>query len=288
MPKNKPNIQRRNILITGCSSGIGLEAARILHRRGHNVIATVRKPVDQLMLSQAGISNLPCDLTNSESIGGMVEAAIKVFDGKVDVLFNNAAYGQPGAVEDLTRDALREQFETNVFGTQELTNLVIKQMRQQGSGRIIYNSSVLGLIALPYRGAYNASKFAIEGLADTLRLELKGTGITISLIEPGPITSQFRQNAFTKYQQHINKDTSAHKASYTAMEKRLLTPGPAAPFTLPAKAVVDKLVHAIEADRPKIRYYVTFPTYLFAYLKRVLSANALDWVLRKVSRDEQQ
>ena len=221
MPKNKPNIQRRNILITGCSSGIGLEAARILHRRGHNVIATVRKPVDQLMLSQAGISNLSCDLANSESIGGMVEAAIKAFEGKVDVLFNNAAYGQPGAVEDLTRDALREQFETNVFGTQELTNLVIKQMRQQGSGRIIYNSSVLGLIALPYRGAYNASKFAIEGLADTLRLELKGTGITISLIEPGPITSQFRQNAFTKYQQHINKDTSAHKASYTAMEKRL-------------------------------------------------------------------
>lgn len=288
MPKNKPNIQRRNILITGCSSGIGLEAARILHRRGHNVIATVRKPVDQIMLSQAGISNLSCDLTNSESIGGMVEAAIKTFEGKVDVLFNNAAYGQPGAVEDLTRDALREQFETNVFGTQELTNLVIKQMRQQGSGRIIYNSSVLGLIALPYRGAYNASKFAIEGLADTLRLELKGTGITISLIEPGPITSQFRQNAFTKYQQHINKDTSAHKASYTAMEKRLLTPGPEAPFTLPAKAVVDKLVHAIEADRPKIRYYVTFPTYLFAYLKRVLPANALDWVLRKVSRDEQQ
>jgi NAD(P)-dependent dehydrogenase (short-subunit alcohol dehydrogenase family) len=287
MPKNKPNIIRRNILITGCSSGIGLEAARILHRRGHNVIATVRKPVDQIMLSQAGISNLPCDLTNSESIGSMVEAAIKAFEGKVDVLFNNAAYGQPGAVEDLSRDALREQFETNVFGTQELTNLMIKQMRQQGSGRIIYNSSVLGLIALPYRGAYNASKFAIEGLADTLRLELKGTGIAISLIEPGPITSQFRHNAFTKYQQHINKDTSAHKASYTAMEKRLLAPGPAAPFTLPAKAVVDKLVHAIEAERPKIRYYVTFPTYLFAYLKRVLPANALDWVLRKVSRDEQ-
>ncbi len=288
MPKNKPNMTRRNILITGCSSGIGLEAAQILQRRGYYVIATVRKPADQALLAEAGVTTLLCDLNDSESIYTMVAAAILAFDGQIDVLFNNAAYGQPGAVEDLTREALRQQFETNVFGTQELTNLVIKQMRQQGFGRIVYNSSVLGLIALPYRGAYNASKFAIEGLADTLRLELKGTGIDISLIEPGPITSKFRQNAFAKYQQHIDKNISAHKTTYYAMEKRLLTPGPAAPFTLPAKAVVDKLLHAIEAERPKIRYYVTFPTYLFAYLKRVLPARALDWVLNRVSRGEQQ
>ncbi|WP_417549910.1 SDR family NAD(P)-dependent oxidoreductase [Methylophaga sp.] len=288
MPKNKPNMTRRNILITGCSSGIGLEASQILQRRGYYVIATVRKPADQALLAEAGVTTLLCDLNDSESIYTMVAAAILAFEGQIDVLFNNAAYGQPGAVEDLTREALRQQFETNVFGTQELTNLVIKQMRQQGFGRIVYNSSVLGLIALPYRGAYNASKFAIEGLADTLRLELKGTGIDISLIEPGPITSKFRQNAFAKYQQHIDKNISAHKTTYYAMEKRLLTPGPAAPFTLPAKAVVDKLLHAIEAERPKIRYYVTFPTYLFAYLKRVLPARALDWVLNRVSRGEQQ
>jgi NAD(P)-dependent dehydrogenase (short-subunit alcohol dehydrogenase family) len=288
MPKNKPNMTRRNILITGCSSGIGLEAAQILQRRGYYVIATVRKAADQALLAEAGVTTLLCDLNDSESIYTMVAAAILAFDGQIDVLFNNAAYGQPGAVEDLTREALRQQFETNVFGTQELTNLVIKQMRQQGFGRIIYNSSVLGLIALPYRGAYNASKFAIEGLADTLRLELKGTGIDISLIEPGPITSKFRQNAFAKYQQHIDKNISAHKTTYYAMEKRLLSPGPAAPFTLPAKAVVDKLLHAIEAERPKIRYYVTFPTYLFAYLKRFLPAKALDWVLNRVSRGEQQ
>ena len=287
MPKNKPNMTRRNILITGCSSGIGFEAAQILQRRGYYVIATVRKSADQALLAEAGITTLFCDLNDSESIHNMVEATILAFDGQIDVLFNNAAYGQPGAVEDLTREALRQQFETNVFGTQELTNLVIKQMRQQGFGRIIYNSSVLGLIALPYRGAYNASKFAIEGLADTLRLELKDTGIDVSLIEPGPITSKFRQNAFAKYQQHIDKNTSAHKTTYNAMEKRLLTPGPAAPFTLPAQAVVDKLLHAIEAKRPKIRYYVTFPTYLFAYLKRVLPARALDWVLDRVSRGEQ-
>ncbi|MCL5975203.1 MAG: SDR family NAD(P)-dependent oxidoreductase [Gammaproteobacteria bacterium] len=287
MSKNKPNRKLRNILITGCSSGIGLESAKILHARGHQVIATVRKPVDQNQLNVAGISNLLCDLNDSDSIHQAVLAASDIFNGQIDVLFNNAAYGQPGAVEDLSRAALREQFETNVFGTQELTNLVIKKMRQQGFGRIIYNSSVLGLIALPYRGAYNASKYAIEGLADTLRLELKGTGIDISLIEPGPITSHFRQNAFAKYQYHIDKNISSHHTIYEAMEKRLLTPGPAAPFTLPAKAVVDKLVHAIESDRPKIRYYVTFPTYLFGYLKRILPASGLDWVLSRVSRGEQ-
>lgn len=287
MSKNKPNLTRRNILITGCSSGIGLEAAQILHRRGYHVIATVRKPSDQAKLAAAGIQSLHCDLNDSASICNMVKQALIVFDGQIDVLFNNAAYGQPGAVEDLSREALRQQFETNVFGTQELTNLVIKQMRQQGFGRIVYNSSVLGLIALPYRGAYNASKFAIEGLADTLRLELKGSGISVSLIEPGPIISQFRQNAFAKYQQHIDKNASAHQVTYNAMEKRLQTQGPAAPFTLPASAVVDKLIHAIEAEQPKIRYFVTFPTYLFAYLKRVLSASALDWVLARVSRGEQ-
>ncbi|THK41018.1 SDR family NAD(P)-dependent oxidoreductase [Methylophaga sp. SB9B] len=288
MSKNKPNSKQRNILITGCSSGIGLQAAKMLHARGHHVIATVRNPADHSPLTAAGISNLLCDLNDSASIHQAVEATSEIFNGHIDVLFNNAAYGQPGAVEDLSRTALREQFETNVFGTQELTNLVIKKMRQQGFGRIIYNSSVLGLVALPYRGAYNASKFAIEGLADSLRLELKGTGIDISLIEPGPITSHFRQNAFAKYQQHIDKNTSSHHTIYEAMEKRLLTPGPAAPFTLPAKAVVDKLVHAIESDRPKIRYYVTFPTYLFGYLKRILPASALDWVLSRVSRGEQR
>lgn len=288
MSKNKPNMKYRNILITGCSSGIGLEAAKILHTRGHQVIATVRKPADQSQLSTAGISNLLCDLNDSDSIHQAVLNASDIFNGQIDVLFNNAAYGQPGAVEDLSRAALRDQFETNVFGTQELTNLIIKKMRQQGFGRIIYNSSVLGLIALPYRGAYNASKYAIEGLADTLRLELKGTGIDISLIEPGPITSHFRQNAFAKYQQHIDKNTSSHHTIYEAMEKRLLAPGPAAPFTLPAKAVVEKLVHAIESDRPKIRYYVTLPTYLFGYLKRILPASGLDWVLSHVSRGEQR
>ena len=275
-----------NILITGCSSGIGLSAAIQLHQRGYRVIATVRNKQDALALEKLGITTTLLDLTDSESINDAVNFTLNYFDNKVDALFNNAAYGQPGAVEDLSRDTLRQQFETNVFGTQELSNLIIAQMRRQGHGRIIYNSSVLGIISMAYRGAYNASKYALEGLADTLRQELHGTGIHISLIEPGPILSQFRANAFIKYQQNIDKNISVHRDTYNAMEQRLTKQGPAAPFTLPPEAVTKRLIHAVESKRPKIRYYVTFPTYLFATLKRLLPHRYLDWILIKLSQNE--
>jgi len=273
----------KNILITGCSTGIGYSAASLLHQKGYQVIATVRKHEDAQILEAQGITSTLLYLADSESILSAFNFVCEQFNGRIDVLFNNGAFGQPGAVEDLSRSVLREQFETNVFGTQELTNLVIAQMRQQGHGRIAYNSSILGIISLAYRGAYNASKYALEGLADTMRLELQGSNIHVSLIEPGPIESQFRANAFVKYQQNIDKSSSAHRDTYEAMEKRLTKDGPAAPFTLPAEAVVDKLIHVIESKRPKIRYYVTFPTYLFATLKRLLPHRALDWVLSKVS-----
>ncbi len=275
-----------NILITGCSSGIGLCAAILLHQRGYNVVATVRSEKDRQPLSDLGIQAIILDLTDSQSIQQAVSFSLDHFNHQIDALFNNAAYGQPGAIEDLSRDTLRQQFETNVFGTQELTNLVLAQMRSQGHGRVIYNSSVLGIISMAYRGAYNASKYAIEGLADTLRQEVHGSNIHISLIEPGPILSQFRANAFEKYRQHINKAASIHRNTYEAMEQRLTKQGPAAPFTLPPEAVVKKLIHAIESKRPKIRYYVTFPTYLFAILKRLLPHRWLDWVLIRVSQGE--
>jgi len=275
-----------NILITGSSSGIGFSAAKILHQQGYNVIATVRKPSDAVPLQELGITTTELELADSKSIQQLVEFTLEHFNGQLDGLFNNAAYGQPGAVEDLSRDVLREQFETNVFGTQELTNLVIAHMRKQGYGRIIYNSSVLGIISMAYRGAYNASKYALEGLADTLRQELHGSNIYISLIEPGPILSQFRTNAFAKYQQNIIKENSFHQETYLAMEQRLTKKGAAVPFTLPPEAVVKKLIHALESKRPKIRYYVTFPTTLFATLKRFLPHRCLDWVLIKISQSE--
>lgn len=277
----------QHVLITGCSSGIGLDAAFTLHQRGYHVIASVRNLQDAQPLETIGIDVIQLDLNDSQSIEQALDETLELTGGRLDALFNNAAFGQPGAVEDLSRQALSEQFETNVLGTQDLTNRVIRIMRQQGHGRIIYNSSVLGLVAMAYRGAYNASKYAIEGLADTLRLELTGSGISVSLIEPGPIESQFRANAMKKYQQHINKQQSPHHAVYEGMEKRLQKPGPAAPFTLGPDAVTNKLIHALESSRPRARYFVTFPTYLFATLKRLLPGWMLDAVLRKVSKKEQ-
>ncbi len=272
----------KTILITGCSSGIGYGTAITLKNRGHNVIATARKSSDVIRLKREGFTTLHLDLADSNSIQIAVKQAIALTDGKIDALFNNGAFGQPGAVEDLSRDILRSQFETNLFGTHELTNLVLPLMRKQGHGRIIYNSSVLGLVAMPYRGAYNASKFALEGLADTLRQELYGIPIYISLIEPGPIISDFRKNSYLLYLQNIDYKNSSHKPAYDKLVNRLQKEGAAVAFTLPAEAVVSKVIHALEAKRPKTRYYVTVPTYLFAILKYLLPTLWLDALIRKV------
>jgi short-subunit dehydrogenase len=271
----------KTILITGCSTGIGYTTAVFLKNRGYHVIASARNPEDVKRLSLEGFSCIHLDLADSDSIKQGVTEALVLANGKIDALFNNGAFGQPGAIEDLSRDVLRFQFETNVFGTQELTNLIIPVMRKNGHGRIIYNSSVLGFVALRYRGAYIASKYALEGLADTLRLELQGTGIHISLIEPGPILTRFRQNSLKLFQQHINIDTSPHRQTYQHMLERLQKEGAAVKFTLPPEAVTQKVIHALEAKRPAIRYYVTFPTYLFGYLKRLLPASWLDRLLIK-------
>lgn len=272
--------KNKSILITGCSTGIGLCVAQGLQARGYRVFATARKAADVSMLKEQGLESLQLDLDDSQSIRTAVDTVLAATGGTLDALFNNGAYGQPGAVEDLTRDILHKQFETNLFGWLELTNLILPVMRKQGHGRIIQNSSVLGLVCMTYRGAYNASKYALEGLTDTLRLELAGTNIHISLIEPGPIKSRFRANAFQAYLDNIDKDNSPHRERYLAMEKRLQKKGQAVPFTLPPEAVLSKVIHALESRHPKIRYFVTFPTYLFATLKRLLPAGLLDRLLR--------
>ncbi|MGR9074153.1 MAG: SDR family oxidoreductase [Gammaproteobacteria bacterium] len=272
----------QNILITGCSSGIGYTTAAVLKKRGYRVIASARRQEDVERLKEEGFETVQLNLADSDSIANAVERTAELTGGEIHALFNNGAFGQPGAVEDLSRAVLREQFETNFFGTHELTNLVIPLMRKQGFGRILYNSSVLGFVALKYRGAYNASKYALEGLADTLRLELAGTNIHIVLIEPGPILSEFRKNAFALYKKNIRPESSFHKETYKAMERRLQKEGPAVPFTLPAEAVTDQVIRALETKRPRPRYYVTFPTHLFGFLKRILPTGWMDWVLNKV------
>ncbi|MFZ1494707.1 MAG: SDR family NAD(P)-dependent oxidoreductase [Candidatus Competibacter denitrificans] len=274
-------MDKKSILITGCSTGIGECVAYGLQGRGWRVFATARRAADVARLQSAGMESLRLDLTDSASIQAAVAEVLARTDGRLEALLNNGAYGQPGAVEDLSREALREQFETNLFGTQELTNLLIPVMRQHGAGRIVYISSVLGLVAFPYRGAYVASKFALEGLADTLRLELCGSGIAVCLIEPGPILSRFRDNAYRAYQRHIRPETSSHRDKYVAMEARLTKVGPAAPFTLPPEAVLKRVIHALESPRPRARYPVTVPTYLFGVLRRLLPTRALDVILRR-------
>jgi len=247
----------------------------------------VKQEKDVAALRAAGLESLVLDLRSPDSIRAAVDAVLARSDGQLYALINNGAYGQPGAVEDLTREALRLQFETNLFGTQELTNRVLPVMRARNEGRIVQISSLLGIVCMGYRGAYNASKFALEALSDTMRLELRGTNIYIALVEPGPITSRFRDNAYQAYKTHIDKTHSAHRDYYERVERRLGGTKPL-PFTLPPEAVLAKVIHALEARQPKLRYPVTFPSHLFTWLRRLLPARTLDRIMTKVSNSGQR
>ncbi|KHT64986.1 oxidoreductase [Photobacterium gaetbulicola] len=269
------------ILITGCSSGIGYYCAKALHQQGHQVIASCRRQSDVDRLNQEGLPCVQIDMDDETSIEQGFVAALAITGGSLDMLFNNAAYGQPGALEDLPTHALRQQFESNLFGWHHLTRLVIPLMLAQGRGKIVQNSSVLGLVAMKYRGAYNASKFALEGYTDTLRLELANTPIKVSLIEPGPIESQFRANAKAKFEQYIDMQRSRHQTSYQNTLDRLGKDSPSSKFTLGPEAVLKPLLSIMASDEPKARYYVTQPTYIFGFLRRILPTRRLDSLLIK-------
>lgn len=283
------SMSSKTVLVTGCSSGIGKTVAYGLREQGFVVYPTVRKPEDKAALQKAGFDPLVLDYADAHSVQQAFDELMAKTQGELFAVFHNGAYGQPGAVEDLTREALEQQFATNVFGWHQLNNLLLPVMRQQGYGRIILNSSVLGFITFPMRGAYNASKFALEGLFDTLRLELHGTGIHVSLIEPGPITSDFRKNAKVAFEKHIYQnpavlERSPHQQHYQQVMARLDKEGNVDPFTQPPEAVLKRVLHALTSRKPRIRYPVTFPTYLFAVLKRILPAAWLDWVLLKAAK----
>jgi NAD(P)-dependent dehydrogenase (short-subunit alcohol dehydrogenase family) len=278
--------QARAVLITGCSSGIGLCVAEGLRSRGYRVFATARKEADAQRLNADGFESLKLDLSDPDSIADTLEEILERTGNRLYALFNNGGFGQPGAVEDLSTRVLRAQFEVNFFGWHELTRRVLPVMRAQGEGRIIQNSSVLGFITLKFRGAYNASKFALEGLSDTLRLELRGTNIHVSLIEPGPVISRFRENAYRAFKANVNVEESPHRRAYAALERRLANTESEPPFTLPPSAVLKKVVHAIESSRPRPRYYVTMPTHGFGLLKRLLPTRLLDRLLIAASGAE--
>jgi NAD(P)-dependent dehydrogenase (short-subunit alcohol dehydrogenase family) len=269
-------MRERSVLITGCSSGIGLASAREMKSRGWRVFATARKPEDIARLrDEEGVESLYLDYAEPDSIEKAVAQVLAATGGTLTALFNNGAYGQPGAVEDLRREVLRAQFEAGFFGWQDLTARIIPVMRRQGEGRIVFCSSVLGLVSAPYRGAYCASKFAVEALADALRLELSATRIKIALIEPGPIASRFLEHALEAYRRHIDLDGSHHREIYRDRIARLEEGGDQT-FKLGPEAVALKLARALESRRPKRRYYVTVPTYAAALFRRFLPTSALD------------
>jgi short-subunit dehydrogenase len=277
---------QKTILITGCSSGIGLSTCHFLKNRGYRVFATARKPEDVATLQGNGFESFQLDVNSSEQIKQVITRITQITGGTLYALCNNAGYAQPGALEDISRESLRQQFETNVFGLQEMTNAVLPIMRQQGYGRIIHISSVLGLISLPFRGAYNASKYAVEGLADTLRLEVRKTKIYISLIEPGPVDSYFRENALFAYQHNIQPEKSAFERDYRQFLINFGKNKAKAHFSAKPEAVANKIYNALESNKPKPRYFVTAPTYIFATLKRLLPQRWMDGVLAMIANQE--
>jgi NAD(P)-dependent dehydrogenase (short-subunit alcohol dehydrogenase family) len=272
---------QRSILITGCSSGIGLDAARGLAARGWRVFATCRQEADCVRLRAEGLESFVLDYADEDSIAAAVEQVATRTGGRLDALFNNGAFACPGAVEDLPRGALRAIFEVNLFGYHDLTRRVIPMMRAQGSGRIVNCSSVLGLVGIKWRGAYVATKFAMEGLTDVLRIEMTGTGIDVILIEPGPITSRIRANAIPHFERWIDWEQSARSAEYRPLLDRLYAERGPDTFELPPAAVTKKLIRALESRRPAARYYVTLPTHAMGLLRRILPTRLLDWIISR-------
>jgi len=262
--------QKLAIIVTGASSGIGAYSARALKLDGWRVFATVRREEDRLALEAEGIETFLMDYTDTASIHALVDDVLARTGGRLDALYNNGAYGQPGAVEDLPTDVLRLQFETNVFGWHELTRLVIPVMRAQGHGRIVNCSSILGLVPFRWRGAYNASKFALEGLTITMMMELRGSGIEVSLIEPGPIRSEFMANCLKAIDAHIDLENTVHKVEYARQLKRLRGELSGAKGKLGPEAVYEVLKHALTARKPKPHYIVTKPAKRGVLLKRLL------------------
>lgn len=274
---------KRSILITGCSTGIGHAAAIALKERGWRVFAAVRRPEDAQKLSQHGLESIILDLNDTDSIHKAVQEILTATGGTLDALFNNAGLLVAGACEDLSRDLIRKQFETNVFGLMELTRQVLPAMRQQGHGRIVQNSSILGIITLPFYGAYNASKFALEGFSNTLRQELRGTQIKVAIINPGPVQSELRSNAHRTFQQTISPQESLHTQAYRKIEETYFKPNPVTRrIQKKPQDVIKPLIHALESSNPKVHYYIGWPARCMAMAKRLLSDKQLDWLLSKI------
>lgn len=255
---------QKTVLITGCSSGIGLESAHELKRQGFRVLAACRKSEDVERMNQAGFTGILLDLDSPESVEHAADEVIALTENRLYGLFNNAGFGLYGPLPTISREQMEQQFSANFFGAHQLTMRLLPAMIPHGEGRIVMTSSVMGLISTPGRGAYAASKYALEAWSDALRMELRHTGIKVSLIEPGPIRTRFTEN--------VNQ---------TQRDKPVENPGIAARFTLGPEAVVAKVRHAFESPNPKLRYPVTVVTWVVSLLKRLLPACAMDKILHR-------
>ncbi len=278
-----PAVKHRTVLITGCSSGIGLASARGLRDAGWHVVPTARKEKDLAMLEGEGFAPVELDLLESSSIEAAARRTLDQLDGVIGAVVNNAGFGQIGAVEDVDRAALRRQFEVNVFGLQELTNHFIPVLRRQGWGRIVNVSSVYGRVTAPMVGSYCASKYALEALSDALRMELRGSGVAVSLIEPGAIVTDFRKNAVEQAESSLDLQGARFAERYARVIERGKRAREGRPrrFSLPPEAVARKIRRALESRRPKPRYCVTFPAHLAAFLRRVLPSSFMDFALSR-------
>lgn len=279
-PARSGQNRQRSIIITGCSSGIGAYCAEALKSQGWRVFATARKDADIGALRAKGIEAHYLDYTQPQSIANLVDEVLRQTDGTLDALFNNGAYAQPGAIEDLPVEALRQQFEANFFGWHDLTRRVVPVMRRQGHGRIVHCSSILGLVPMKWRGAYVASKFALEGLMLAQRMELEGSGIDVSLIEPGPIASRFTYNAASHAEANIDMEASVHRELYQRQMAKLKSGGTKSKNKLGPEAVYAVLLHALEAPRPRPHYVVTRPAKLGSLARRLMPAR---WLYRMLS-----
>lgn len=252
----------------------------MLRARGWRVIPTARKPEDLDKLRTDGFEPVELDVTREESVARCAESVLKLTGGSLGALVNNAGFGQAGAVEDLSRDVLRYQFEVNLLGMQDLTNRFVPVFRRQGFGRIVNISSVLGRVSLPFYGSYSATKFAMEALSDAMRVELRGSGVGVILIEPGPIISEFRHNAAARAQATLDVKNAQYGATYEKeIQRRIRQQKKPDAFTKPPEAVAEKILHALESPSPRRRYCVTIPAYLGSFLARFAPASLMDWAL---------
>ena len=274
--------ETRSVLITGCSSGIGRAAAGLLAVRGWRVVASARQDRDVTRLRAEGMNAVQLDVADGASVAAALDETLALTGGRLDSLVNNAGIAIPGAVEDLDRELLQRQFATNLFGTLELTNRVLPLMRRQGHGRVVMISSILGRVAVPWRGAYNASKFALEGLSDTLRLELRGSGIHVSLVNPGPVRSRFRDNSLANFDAWLDTASSPHRETYARLRTETGAQKDNQPFTVGPEVVARKILHALESRQPRTRYYVTLPAYALATARCLLPVSWLDALLSRI------